>query len=80
MNKLPDHILDIIYDSVSGDSVYWRTEFNKVIQYLNEYSDDVQYVSTIIEDLIEHPHTRITKFEIEKCNNLYKQYNNKEIK
>ena len=41
MNKLPDHILDIIYDSVSGDSVYWRTEFNKVIQYLNEYSDVV---------------------------------------
>ena len=41
MNKLPDHILDIIYDYVSDDSVYWRTEFNKVIQYLNEYSDVV---------------------------------------
>ena len=41
---------------------------------VNKYSDDVQYVSTIIEDLIEHPHTRITRFEIEKCNNLYKQY------
>ena len=41
MNKLPYHILDIIYDSVSGDSAYWRTEFNKVIQYLNEYSDVV---------------------------------------
>ena len=44
----------------------------------DKYSDDVQFISTIIEDLIEHPHTRITKFEIERCNNLYKQY--KEIK
>ena len=41
MNNLPNHILDIIYDSVSGDSVYWRTEFNKSIQYLNKYSDEV---------------------------------------
>ena len=41
MNKLPDHMLDIIYDFVSGDSVYWRTEFNKSIQYLNKYSDEV---------------------------------------
>ena len=30
-----------IYDFLSGDAVYWRTEFNKVIQYLNEYSDVV---------------------------------------
>ena len=41
MNKLPDHILDIIYDSVWDDSVYWRTEFHKVIEYLNECSDVV---------------------------------------
>ena len=45
---------------------------------VNEYSDDVQFVSTIIEDLIESPHKRITKLEIERCNNLYKQY--KELK
>ena len=44
----------------------------------DKYSDDVQFVSTIIEDLIASPHHRITKLEIEKCNNLYKQY--KEIK
>ena len=44
----------------------------------DKYSDDVQFVSTIIEDLISSPHHRITKLEIEKCNNLYKQY--KEIK
>ena len=40
----------------------------------DKYSDDVQFVSTIIEDLISSPHHRITKLEIERCNNLYKQY------
>ena len=44
----------------------------------DKYSDDVQFVSTIIEDLISSPHKRITKLQIEKCNRLYKQY--KEIK
>ena len=44
----------------------------------DKYSDDVQFISTIVEDLIESPHKRITKIEIEKCNRLYKQY--KEIK
>ena len=43
-----------------------------------EYDDNVQYVSDIIESLIESPHKRITKLQIEKCNNLYKQY--KELK
>ena len=45
---------------------------------VDKYSDNVQFVSTIIEDLISSPHHRITKLEIEKCNRLYKQY--KEIK
>ena len=44
----------------------------------DKYSDDVQFVSTIIEDLISSPHHRITRLEIERCNNLYKQY--KEVK
>ena len=44
----------------------------------DKYSDDVQSISTIIEALIESPHKRITKLQIEMCNNLYKQY--KEIK
>ena len=52
----------------------------KLIFKINKYSDDVQFVSTIVEDLISSPHHRITKLEIERCNNLYKQYNNKEIK
>jgi hypothetical protein len=50
----------------------------KAIFDVNKYSDDVQFVSTIVEDLISSPHHRITKLEIEKCNILYKQY--KEIK
>ena len=57
-------------------------KLNKLAQRIfkiNKYSEDVQFVSDIIEDLIESPHHRITKLEIEKCNNLYKQYN-KEIK
>ena len=41
---------------------------------VDKYNDDVQFVSTIIEDLISSPHHRITKLEIERCNNLYKQY------
>ena len=41
MNKLPIHVCTHIYDFLSGDVVYWRAEFNKVIQYLNEYSDEV---------------------------------------
>ena len=45
---------------------------------VDKYSEDVEFVSTIIEDLISSPHHRITKIEIERCNNLYKQY--KEVK
>ena len=41
---------------------------------VGEYDDNVQYVSDIIESLIESPHKRITKIEIERCNRLWKQY------
>ena len=67
MNKLPDHILDILYDSVSGDSVSCRIAFNKVIQYLNEYSDvvvsdmnrinmyrDEDYIDIFIFNILEY--------------------------
>ena len=40
----------------------------------DKYSDDVDFVSKIMEDLIEKPYHRITKLQIEKCNNLFKQY------
>ena len=45
-----------------------------IIFEVDKYNDDVQFVSTIVEDLISSPHHRITKLEIERCNNLYKQY------
>ena len=41
MNKLPIPVCTHIYDFLSGDAVYWKTEFNKVIQYLDKYSDAV---------------------------------------
>ena len=41
---------------------------------VGEYDDNVQYISSIIESLIESPHKRITKIEIERCNRLWKQY------
>ena len=50
----------------------------KLIFDVDKYNDDVQFVSTIVEDLISSPHHRITRLEIEKCNKLYKQY--KELK
>jgi len=50
----------------------------RLIYGVDEYNKDVDFVSTIMEDLIESPHKRITRLEIEKCNRLFKQY--KEIK
>ena len=81
---MPTKLIDII------DEMNWKEDAtnNMVVGKLNrlasliferdKYSDDVEFVSSIMEDLIESPHHRITKLEIEKCNNLYKQY--KEIK
>ena len=46
----------------------------KLIYDIDGYNGDADFVSNIMEDLIESPHKRITKLEIEKCNNLYKQY------
>ena len=56
-------------------------KLNKLSNFIfdiDKHSVDLEFVSAIMEDLIESPHKRITRFEIEKCNNLYKQY--KEIK
>ena len=41
MNKLPIPVCTHIYDFLSGDADYWKTEFDKVIQYLKKYSYDV---------------------------------------
>ena len=50
----------------------------RLIYGVSEYNEDADFVSTIMEDLIQSPHKRITRLEIEKCNRLFKQY--KEIK
>ena len=47
---------------------------SKLIYDTDGYNDDADFVSKIMEDLIESPHHRITKLEIEKCNRLYRQY------
>ena len=47
----------------------------KLMFDVDKYSDDVQFVSTIVEDLIGSPHKRITKIEIKQCNKLYRKYN-----
>ena len=49
-----------------------------VVGWENTSDTDLEFVNTIMEDVIELPHKRITRLEIEKCNNLYKQY--KELK
>ena len=46
----------------------------RLIYDVDKYNDDADFVSKIMEDLIESPHHRITKLEIEKCNRLFKQY------
>ena len=50
------------------------SRLSKLIYDIGGYNDDVDFVSTIMEDLIESPHKRITRLEIEKCNRLFKQY------
>ena len=45
------------------------------VNKINITDTDLTFVSTIIEDLIESPHHRITKIEIKQCNKLYRKYN-----
>ena len=80
----PTKLIDII------DEMNWKEDatntmvvgkLNKLASLIfkrDKYNGDADFVSKIMEDLIESPHKRITRLEIEKCNNLYKQY--REIK
>ena len=54
------------------------SRLSRLIYDTDGFNDDADFVSKIMEDLIESPHKRITKLQIRKCNRLYKQY--KEIK
>ena len=46
----------------------------RLIYGVSEYNEDADFVSNIMENLIQSPHKRITRIEIEECNNIYKQY------
>ena len=80
----PTKLIDIIdemnwKESTTNKMVVEKLDrLARLIYGVDEYNKDVDFVSTIMEDLIESPHKRITRLEIEKCNNLYKQY--KELK
>ncbi len=78
--KLIDIIdeMNLKEDDVNNMVVGKLNRLVSLIFEVDDYSEDVQFVSTIIEDLISSPHHRITKLEIERCNRLYKQY--KEVK
>ena len=63
----------LIFSVKDNEDLYWGR-----INTGNENPDrlpDLQFVDTILEDLIESPHHRITRLEIEKCNKLYRKYN-----
>ena len=78
--KLIDIIdeMNLKEDDINNMVVGKLYKLAQLIFDVDKYNDDAQFVCTIMEDLIESPHHRITKLEIEKCNNLYKQY--KELK
>tara|TARA_Y100000310_G_scaffold254452_1_gene261537 strand:- start:188 stop:496 length:309 start_codon:yes stop_codon:yes gene_type:complete len=48
---------------------------SRLIFDIDGLNDDATFVSNIMEDLIQSPHKRITKIEIERCNQLYRRYN-----
>jgi len=76
----PTKLIDILDDmnlkeDVTNNMVVDKLDrLAKLVFDVDEYSDDLQFVNTIMEDLIESSHKRITKLEIERCNRLYKQY------
>ena len=78
--KLIDIIdeMNLKEDAINTMVVGKLNRLASLIFEVDKYSEDVEFVSTIIEDLISSPHHRITELEIERCNRLYKQY--KEVK
>ena len=49
-------------------------KLSSIIFDVDDNSQDLDFVNTIMEDLIQSPHKRITKLEIERCNQLWKVY------
>ena len=74
MNLKEDDINNMVVNKLQKLS---RLIFD-VVGWEKTSDPDLEFVNTIMEDIIESPHKRITKLEIEKCNRLFKQY--REIK
>ena len=75
-NKLIDVLDDMNWkESTTNKMVIDKLDrLIKLIYGVEEYNDDADFVSNIMEALIENPTLRITKPELEKCNRLWKQY------
>ena len=75
-NKLIDVLDDMNWkESATNKMVIDKLDrLIKLIYGVEEYNDDADFVSNIMEALIENPTLRITKPELEKCNRLWKQY------
>ena len=43
MYVLPEHVTASIYDFSCGDATYWKSQFNKVIDVLNELNAEFWY-------------------------------------
>lgn len=79
--SVPKKLIDILDEmNLKEDTTNQMVidKLDRLSRLIYDAGDDTQFVDTIMEDLIESPYKRITKLEIERCNNLYKQY--KEIK
>ena len=76
-NKLIDVLdeMNLKEDTTNKMVVDKLERLAKLMFDVDKYSDDVQFISTIVEDLISSPHHRITKIEIKQCNKLYRKYN-----
>ena len=75
-NKLIDVLDDMNWkESTTNKMVIDKLDrLIKLIYGVEEYNDDADFVSNIMEALIENPTLRITKLEVERCNRLWKQY------
>ena len=62
---------DEIQDMVIGKL---KKLYNLIITSAKYKDKDLEFVSPILNDLIQYPERRITKLEIQECNKLYRKY------
>ena len=65
---------DEIQDMVIGKL---KKLYNFIITSAKYKDKDLEFVSPILNDLMQYPERRITKLEIQECNRLYKKYRRK---